>query len=76
MASDEKHQTRSGIPLKAHYLPEDVPEALRSAGAARPGAAPFLRGAYPEMYRTKPWRIFQLSGYGNPEDERELRLRQ
>jgi methylmalonyl-CoA mutase N-terminal domain/subunit len=21
------------------------------------------------MYRTKPWRIFQLSGYGNPEDE-------
>jgi methylmalonyl-CoA mutase N-terminal domain/subunit len=23
------------------------------------------------MYRTKPWRIFQLSGYGNPEDENE-----
>jgi methylmalonyl-CoA mutase N-terminal domain/subunit len=21
------------------------------------------------MYRTKPWRIFQLSGFGNPEDE-------
>jgi methylmalonyl-CoA mutase N-terminal domain/subunit len=23
------------------------------------------------MYRSRPWRIFQLSGYGNPEDERE-----
>ena len=23
------------------------------------------------MYRTKPWRVFQLSGHGNPEDERE-----
>jgi methylmalonyl-CoA mutase N-terminal domain/subunit len=23
------------------------------------------------MYRTKPWRIFQLSGFGNPEDEGE-----
>lgn len=23
------------------------------------------------MYRSKPWRIFQLSGYGNPEEERE-----
>ena len=20
------------------------------------------------MYRDRPWRIFQLSGYGNPED--------
>jgi methylmalonyl-CoA mutase N-terminal domain/subunit len=23
------------------------------------------------MYRSKPWRIFQLSGFGNPEDEGE-----
>ena len=32
---------------------------------------PYLRGAYPEMYRTQLWRIFQLSGHGNPEDERD-----
>jgi methylmalonyl-CoA mutase N-terminal domain/subunit len=48
-----------------------VPPAALDASRARPGRAPFLRGAYPAMYRTKPWRIFQLSGYGNPEDERE-----
>jgi len=70
MASERKYQTRSGIPLQASYGPEDVPDLLQRGGVARPGVAPFLRGAYPGMYRTKPWRIFQLSGYGNPEDER------
>ena len=38
---------------------------------SEPGVPPYLRGAYPLMYRSKPWRIFQLSGFGNPEDEGE-----
>jgi methylmalonyl-CoA mutase N-terminal domain/subunit len=60
--------TSSGIPLKPIYTAGEV-----SAGYAlsAPGEAPFCRGAYPGMYRTKPWRIFQLSGFGNPEDEGE-----
>ncbi|HSD10937.1 MAG TPA: methylmalonyl-CoA mutase family protein, partial [Candidatus Binatia bacterium] len=66
-----ERRTVSGIPLLPVYGPEDVPASQREASASRPGAAPFLRGAYPQMYRTKPWRIFQLSGYGNPEDENE-----
>lgn len=36
---------------------------------ALPGQAPFHRGCFPQGYRTKPWRIFQLSGFGKPEDE-------
>ncbi|HEY3751391.1 MAG TPA: acyl-CoA mutase large subunit family protein [Pseudonocardiaceae bacterium] len=60
--------TASGIPLKPIYTRDDVPGTL---GDTAPGAAPFARGAYPEMYRSKPWRIFQLSGFGNPEDEGE-----
>lgn len=64
----------SGIPLRPVYGPEDVPAAALEAGARPPGRAPFLRGAYEGMYRTRPWRIFQLSGYGNPEDERERLL--
>ncbi len=64
-------QTASGIPLKPYYTADDLPPDAHSAAAGGPGAAPFVRGAYPGMYRTKPWRIFQLSGYGNPEDERE-----
>jgi methylmalonyl-CoA mutase N-terminal domain/subunit len=65
-ASDPR--TSSGLPLRLIYGPEDA----RRAGelpASAPGERPFLRGAYPRMYRSKPWRIFQLSGFGNPEDE-------
>ncbi len=61
--------TSSGIPLKPVYGPEDTRQLDRAVLASRPGSPPYLRGAYPGMYRTKPWRIFQLSGFGNPEDE-------
>jgi len=66
--------TRSGIPLHPNYSDADVPAAWRDVLAAPPGSPPFLRGAYPEMYRAQPWRIFQLSGYGSPEEMAE-RLR-
>lgn len=64
-----KWQSASGIPLKPFYRASDVPEGHRAALDAPPGAPPFQRGAYPTGYRTKPWRIFQLSGFGKPEDE-------
>jgi len=64
-------RTSSGIPLKNHYDPSDVPEEYRRLGETSPGEIPFLRGAYPEMYRSQLWRIFQLSGFGNPADENE-----
>ncbi len=64
----------SGIPLQPWYGPDDLTDARRKVTAAAPGIAPFVRGAYPGMYRTKPWRIFQLSGFGNPEDERQRLL--
>lgn len=62
--------TVSGIPLKEIYYPEDAAVSYEKDLGA-PGSEPFTRGAYPRMYREKPWRIFQLSGYGLPEDERE-----
>ena len=70
---DDQHEwrTSSGIPLRHVYGPEDVPESYTEALRAGPGEAPFLRGAYSGMYRTKPWRIFQLSGYGDPSDMNE-----
>jgi methylmalonyl-CoA mutase N-terminal domain/subunit len=61
--------TVSGIPLHVSYGPGDVPPGARPAAAALPGEAPFLRGGHARGYRSKPWRIFQLSGFGNPEDE-------
>jgi len=63
-----RERTTSGIPIRPVYGPDDVPEDLRAASAGLPGEPPFLRGAYPGMYRTKPWRLFQLSGFGSPDD--------
>lgn len=61
--------TVSGIPLKVVYEAADVPESARTP--APPGQVPYVRGAHAQGYRSKPWRIFQLSGFGNPEDEAE-----
>jgi len=61
--------TVSGLPLAGCYGHGDVPAGAAAAAATRPGEAPYLRGAYPAMYRERPWRIFQLSGFGNPADE-------
>lgn len=69
--SERIHQTRSGIPLKPWYGPEDVSPDARASAEVGPGVAPFARGAYSGMYRSKPWRIFQLSGYGSPEELNE-----
>lgn len=70
MTADGRRVTASGIPLKAAYGSADVP-ADWSAGLGVPGDVPYTRGAHALGYRSKPWRIFQLSGYGNPEDEAE-----
>jgi len=63
--------TRSGIPLKASYGPDDVPADHRALASVLPGQPPYHRGCFPQGYRSKPWRIFQLSGFGKPEDENE-----
>lgn len=66
---EAERTTASGLPLKPYYTAADLNNVDRGAIEGPPGEPPYLRGAYPGMYRTKPWRIFQLSGFGNPEDE-------
>ena len=66
--SSKPRKTISGIPLKPVY---DANDAVANNDDSAPGSPPYLRGAYPGMYRDKPWRIFQLSGFGNPADENE-----
>ena len=60
--------TASGITLKSYYTADDIPEEHRERAALAPGDAPYHRGFHPTGYRSKPWRIFQLSGFGKPED--------
>lgn len=64
-------KSSSGIPLKSFYTADDIPEAHRDRVNLPPGQAPYHRGFHPNGYRSKPWRIFQLSGFGKPEDENE-----
>jgi methylmalonyl-CoA mutase N-terminal domain/subunit len=58
----------SGIPLKPYYSPDDLSDRAHDALSSAPGEAPYMRGPYPDMYRDRAWRIFQLSGYGDPTD--------
>ena len=64
-------QACSDIPLKPYYTAEDIPDSHAERVNVAPGEAPYHRGFHPSGYRSKPWRIFQLSGFGKPEDENE-----
>src|SRR5919108_5743134 len=52
--------TDSGIPLKPVYKSSDA-----GSEAPPPGAFPFTRGIYPQMYRRRPWTIRQYAGFGS-----------
>ncbi|MBX9459613.1 MAG: methylmalonyl-CoA mutase family protein [Rhizobium sp.] len=60
------YETESGIPLKRVYTAADVAD-MPAEDLGFPGAYPFTRGAYPTMYRGRPWTIRQVAGFGNPE---------
>lgn len=60
------YETESGIPLKRIYTAADIAD-LPAEELGFPGAYPFTRGAYPTMYRGRPWTIRQVAGFGNPE---------
>src|SRR5712691_1403537 len=68
----ERFETASGEPLERVFTPEHVENDRETGGF--PGEYPFLRGAYPTMYRARPWTMRQIAGYGRPEDTNE-RLR-
>lgn len=57
------HRTRSGIPIRPVYGPEDV-----KAAPPPPGEYPFTRGIFPDMYLGKVWTMRQYAGFGAPEE--------
>ena len=54
----------SGIEIKPVYGPADAP----APSDERPGAAPFTRGPYRDMYRGRPWTIRQYAGFASAEE--------
>ncbi len=56
--------TLSGILVHRLYTPEDVQGQDFQEDLGFPGAYPFTRGAYPTMYRGRPWTRRQIAGFG------------
>ena len=58
--------TRSGIPIRPLYGPEDVKRP-----PPPPGTFPFTRGIFPDMYLGKVWTMRQYAGFGAPAETNE-----
>ena len=63
MTAVDRRETESGIEVKPFYAPADVPQAPED-----PGAPPFTRGPYRDMYRGRPWTIRQYAGFASAEE--------
>jgi methylmalonyl-CoA mutase N-terminal domain/subunit len=60
--------TISGVPVEQLYGPDDIQEFNYERDLADPGLAPYTRGIYPGMYRSRPWTVRQFSGFGTAAD--------
>lgn len=72
-SSPTHFETRSDIPLKETYWPEDSPLGRISndkahAALGEPGQFPFTRGVQKDMYRGRLWTMRQYAGFGNAEE--------
>ena len=65
---EEEFISRSGIPIKRLYTPEDMSQFNYAEDLGYPGEYPFTRGIYPTMYRGRIWSQRQLVGLGSGED--------
>lgn len=64
-------ETRSGIPVKETYWPEDLPASHGQDARAHLGAPsqfPFSRGVQKDMYRGRLWTMRQYAGFGSAEE--------
>jgi methylmalonyl-CoA mutase N-terminal domain/subunit len=65
--AEELHQTDSGIEIRPVYTTAD-PGAGLEERLGRPGAPPYTRGVYEEMYRKRRWTMRQYSGFGTADE--------
>src|SRR5690348_4248228 len=60
----EQFETLSGLPVNRLYGPADVAGLDYLEDVGFPGRYPYTRGPYPTMYRSRPWTMRQIAGYG------------
>lgn len=59
--------TLSGLEVKELYSQEDLAGFDHERDLGQPGAYPFTRGPYPNMYRGRLWTRRQIAGFGTPQ---------
>jgi len=65
MSDQSEHLTDSGIPVAAVYGPDE------HGPIGEPGAYPYTRGVYSDMYRGRVWTMRQYAGFGTAEETNE-----
>jgi methylmalonyl-CoA mutase, N-terminal domain len=70
--TEDARRTDSGIELQPLYGPREGDGV--TGGVGEPGAFPFTRGVYPDMYRGRLWTMRQYAGMGSA-DETNRRFR-
>ena len=60
-------RTLSGLEVKELYTQADVESFDHDRDLGVPGAYPFTRGPYPNMYRGRLWTRRQIAGFGTPQ---------
>ncbi|MDR6862365.1 methylmalonyl-CoA mutase family protein [Phycicoccus sp. 3266] len=64
-------RSESDLPIKAVYGPEDLSGFDAAAQLGEPGAFPYTRGVYPNMYTGRPWTMRQYAGFGTAKESNE-----
>jgi methylmalonyl-CoA mutase len=59
-------ETMEQIPIKPVYTKDDIEGMTHLDYVA--GIAPFFRGPYPAMYKTRPWTVRQYAGFSTAEE--------
>jgi methylmalonyl-CoA mutase, N-terminal domain len=60
--------SESGTPIESVYEPKDVQSLDPAVDLGEPGAFPFTRGVYPQMYVQRPWTMRQYAGFSTAAD--------
>src|ERR687888_666886 len=67
MGDGDRRLTDSGVELRPIYRAADLgADAVERLG--EPGAFPFTRGVYPDMYRGRLWTMRQYAGMATAEE--------
>ncbi len=63
-----RDETQSSIKVKPFYAPKDIEDIDYAVEISDPGAYPYTRGVYPEMYRNRLWLKSFIVSYATPEE--------